>query len=153
MSSDRKTRVALLALAVGLLMATAPGLGAAATSAPPANFKVAINGKTLTNAQLTAGAETYIPTKAGRTQVTVRWNNDLRGSGYYVVVKDAAKRTNRRCTTGTTCVAIWSKSLRPFRRDGLDGADRAERRATRSCPRSTCAWSARPESLPPAARE
>jgi hypothetical protein len=28
-------------------------------------------------------------------------------------VKDAAKRTNRRCTTGTTCVAIWSKSLRP----------------------------------------
>jgi len=115
MSTDRKSTVVLLTLAAGLLVAVAPGLGTAATgatSAPPANFKIAVNGKTLTNAQLAAGAETYFPTKVGRTQVAVRWNNDLRGSGYYVVVKDAAKRTTRRCTTGTTCVAVWGKSLR-----------------------------------------
>ena len=113
--SGRGKSVPLLVMVGALLLALAPGIGAGATTvaaAKPVNFKIAINGKTLTNAQLSAGAETYLPITTGRTQVSVRWSNDLRGSGYYVVVKDVGRHTNRRCTTGTSCVAVWSKNLR-----------------------------------------
>jgi hypothetical protein len=110
-----RTSITLLTLAGALLLAVSPELGSGATgaaAAKPTSFTIAVNGKTLTNAQLAAGAETYLSTKVGRTQVAVRWRGDLRGSGYYVVVKDASKYTTRRCTTGTSCVAVWSKTLR-----------------------------------------
>ena len=111
--STRRNLIVLLALGAVLLAGLVPELGAGATAAAPANFKITINGMTLTNAQLSASSETYLPITTGRTRVNVRWTNDLRGSGYYVVVKDAGLNNRQRCTTGTTCNVVWNKTLRP----------------------------------------
>ena len=112
--STGRNAVALLVLAGALLVAVAPGLAVAAsgaTKAAPSNFKVAVNGRTLTSAELAAGADNYMSTKTGRTQVAVRWRNDLSGSGYYVLIVDSAGGTKHRCTTGTSCAAVGGKPL------------------------------------------
>jgi len=112
--STRRSTVALLTLVGALLTAVAPELGVGATNAAaakPSNFKIAINGRTLTNAQLNASAETYFPMRSGRMQVAARWTNDLRGTGYYVIIVNSAKTASRRCTTGTSCLVSASKPL------------------------------------------
>jgi len=112
--SSRRTSVSFLILVGALLLALAPELGAAATgaaAAKPSNFKIAVNGKTLTAAQLVTATETYISTRPGRTQVAVRWANDLRGSGYYVLINNSRKNATRTCTAGTSCSATASTAL------------------------------------------
>lgn len=112
--STRRSTLTLLILVGALLTAVAPGLGVGATNAAaakPSNFKIAVNGRILTSAQLNASAETYFPLKPGRMQVAVRWANDLRGTGYSVVIVNSAKTASRRCTTGTSCIVSASKPL------------------------------------------
>ena len=109
-----RTSIALLALAGALFLAVSPELGSGATGATvakPSNFKIAVNGKTLTAAQLATATDTYITAKAGRTQVAVRWNNDLRGSGYYVLITNSRKNATRRCTSGTSCAVTAGAAL------------------------------------------
>jgi hypothetical protein len=112
--SSRRTSFSFLVLVGALLLALVPELGAGATrisAATPSNFKIAVNGKTLTAAQLVKTAETYVSTRPGRTQVSVRWANDLRGSGYYVLINNSRKNATRTCTAGTSCSATASTAL------------------------------------------
>jgi hypothetical protein len=113
MSTIRRT-LALVALTGAVAVVVAPGLGNAspqAAAAKPAGFRIAINGRTLTAAQLNAGEETYLPVKVGRNSISVRWVNDLRGSGYSVIVVDNPLSVRRRCTTGTSCSATARGTL------------------------------------------
>jgi hypothetical protein len=101
----------VLAVAVAAIVPTT-GVGATnATTAKPANFKVIINGKQLTPSQLAASADTYFPVRPGRVTVGVRWTNDIRNSGYYVLVSDMGSTDRRRCTVGTSCVLTATKPL------------------------------------------
>ena len=96
---------------VGVIV-PATGMGAtSAAAAKPANFKVIINGKRLTPSQLAASADTYFPVRAGRVTVGVTWTNNIRNSGYYVLVSDMGSTDRRRCTTGTSCVLTSVKPL------------------------------------------
>jgi hypothetical protein len=91
-----------------------PGIGATkAPTAKPANFKVVVNGKTLTAAQMMASADTYFPVKAGRRlTIGVTWTNNIRNSGYYVLVSDMGSTDRRRCTVGTSCFLTSTKTLK-----------------------------------------
>jgi hypothetical protein len=104
-----------LLLLTGVLVLLAPGLGggatAAGTAARPSNFKIVVNGKTLTAAQLAQAADTYITTRTGRTLVAVRWRNTLRGSGYYVLITNSRQTATRKCTSGTSCIVRASTPL------------------------------------------
>jgi hypothetical protein len=75
------------------------------------NFEIAVNGKTLTSAQLAEASDTYITTRTGRTRVAVRWRNKLRGSGYYVLMMNSRKTATRRRTSGTSCIVRASTPL------------------------------------------
>ncbi|MSO96328.1 MAG: hypothetical protein EXQ81_11165 [Thermoleophilia bacterium] len=107
--------IVALTLVGAVLAALTPTAGFGATSATsmrPTNLRVVINGSTLTNAQSTTGADTYLKVRAGRLTVGARWRGNVKGSGYYILISDSSSADKRRCRTGTTCTVAASKGLR-----------------------------------------
>jgi hypothetical protein len=103
---------AVVSLALGAaLLPAAPSGTAAGVAAKPSNFRVFVNGRMLTNAQLATAGDTYIPAKAGRLTVAVRWTTNLRGTNHQVRIVDVRSKNVRRCTSGTSCSLTTSKPL------------------------------------------
>jgi len=106
----------LLTLVTGAIVAVAAGPSPGATGATatiPANFQVIVNGKFIPTSKMAPISDEYIPFAPGRLKVGVRWTNDLRGSGYYVIVADIGSADRRRCLTGTSCYVVASRRLAP----------------------------------------
>jgi hypothetical protein len=98
-------RLCLLALtALVALAAALPVAADASSTAAPYGFSISVNGRTLTKAQLSTAADTYIPVAAGRLVIGVRWITNLRGTGHKVVITSPGGATRRICTVGTSCV-------------------------------------------------
>ena len=107
--------IVVLTLAGAVLVALTPSAGfsaTGATAARPTNLKIVINGRTLTNAQSAAGADSYLKVRAGRLTVGARWRGNVQGSGYTILISDSSSADKRRCRTGTTCTVAASKGLR-----------------------------------------
>ena len=108
-------RVVLVAALTGAFIAAAvPTIGTGATkasAAKPANFRVVVNNRYIPNSMLAPANDTYITTALGRTKVGVVWQNDLRGSGYYVIVAAVGSTDRRKCVSGTSCIVTASKPL------------------------------------------
>lgn len=107
--------IVLLALAGTALAGLTPtaGVGATgATAAKPTNLKIVINGRALTNAQSTQGADEYLGVRTGKLTVGARWTGNVKGSGYYVLIIDSNSADKRRCRIGTTCTVVASKGIR-----------------------------------------
>jgi len=82
-----------------------------ATTSKPANFRVVVNNKYVPNSMLAPANETYITTPTGRLRVGVVWQNDLRNSGYYVIVAGVGTTDRLRCVSGTACLLVARKPL------------------------------------------
>ena len=108
-------RAVLLGVLTGLLLAAAvptAGIGATtASAAKPANFRVVVNNKYVPNSMLAPANETYITTPTGRLRVGVVWQNDLRNSGYYVIVAGVGTTDRLRYVSGTACLLVARRPL------------------------------------------
>ena len=71
----------------------------------PHGLKLLINGKQLPKTPF-GGPDRYTPIKASKLQVEARWQGNLKGTGYKVVISTTEPdlRTYRTCSIGTRCV-------------------------------------------------
>ena len=107
-------RAGVLVVLTAVVGAVVPAAGMGTTNvgaARPTKFKVIINGKALTASQMTAAADAYVPTRAGRVKIVATWTNDVHNSGYYVLVSDMRSSERRRCTVGTSCSVTSARPL------------------------------------------
>ena len=104
----RGSRTANAALALVAALCASAWLAAPASSrasAQPHALMLLINGKQLP-ITLFNGSDHYTAITSGRLRVEARWQGDLRGSGYRVVISttEPELKTFRTCTAGTSCL-------------------------------------------------
>jgi hypothetical protein len=95
----------MLVVALGVVVAVAAPAHSAAVATKPHGLKVLINGKRLT-VTLPGAQDRYNPIKTSKIRISARWQGNLAGSGYRVVIATVDHppiRTWRTCTTGTSC--------------------------------------------------
>ena len=104
---------ALVATLCALVFAVAASAKPARMSTAPHALRLLINGKQ--QPIIPSGApDHYIPVSAGKLRVQARWQGNLQGTGYRVVIAttEPTQRTYRTCTSGTSCRVPNLLSLR-----------------------------------------
>jgi hypothetical protein len=93
-----------LAVVAALGASVAPARSGVSAAQPHA-LMLLINGKQLP-ITLFNGSDHYTPIAAGKLRVEARWQTDLRGTGYRVVISttEPEEQTYRTCTAGTSCL-------------------------------------------------